>query len=66
MGAVVCISGRGLGVAPRLYGCGWRPEQVGGGGWVAALAEAGEKAHDLQVGGELSAHEETVDRGHDR
>ena len=52
-GAVVCVSGRSLGVAPRFDGCGWGAEQVGGVGRVAAFAEAREEAHDLQVGASL-------------
>ncbi len=62
---LLSLPGRGLRVAPRFDGCGWRAEQVNGGGLVAALADAGEEAHDLQVGRKLSAHEEAVDRGHD-
>lgn len=53
-------------MAPGGNGCGWRAEQLASGGWVAAFADLGEEAHDLQVRLELSPHEESVDRGHDR
>ena len=57
---------RGLRAAPRFDRCRRRAEQLVSRGRVAALAEPGEEAHDLQVRRELSAHEEAVDRGHDR
>jgi hypothetical protein len=64
--AAVRIGGLDLRTTPTLDCCGGCTEQLVGRGRVTELAEAREQAHDLQIGGKLAAHEDTIDLRHDR